>query len=362
MISFGLTEDQEIAKSAISDFAMAELRPESRRLDAQGFIDDDTLAKLWSTGIVQSLVEQAGDEGNSSRMLNCLLLEELGAADASLAMALAATIGFVQAIAGQGSPGQREALLPGFAGPEPATAALAVMEPGFDFRLGQYQTTVRRDGTSFLISGRKAMVPLAARCGYFLVVAAGETGPEAFIVPAADKGVDIAAPRGTLGLRALAMSEVAFDDVAVPAEMRLGGDGGADVQRIVDAARVGLSSIMTGLSRAVLDHVIPYTKERVVHGSPLAQKQAIAFSVADMLVDIDAMRWMSWQAAWALDTGREATREAHLAYCFAGQRGMTTADNGVQAFGGHGFVRAEPLELWYRDMRSLSVLEGAAGV
>jgi alkylation response protein AidB-like acyl-CoA dehydrogenase len=158
------------------------------------------------------------------------------------------------------------------------------------------------------------------------------------------------------------MAEVSFDNVAVSASMRLGEGDGSDIQRIIDSARVGISAILAGLSRGVMEYVIPYTKERVVHGVPLAQKQTIAFNIADMHIDVEAMRWLNWRAAWELETRQPATKTAQLAYTYAGQQAMRIADDGLQAFGGHGFVKAHPLELWYRNARSLSVLEGAAGV
>src|SRR5690606_18834752 len=124
----------------------------------------------------------------------------------------------------------------------------------------------------------------------------------------------------TVGLRALELGDVHFDHVSVPAAMRLGEAGKADVQRIIDSARVGLSAIMTGLGRGIRDYVIPYTKERVVHGGPLAKKQFIAFTIADMHMDVEAMRWMTWKAAWALGAKEPVTKQAQLTYTYAGQQ------------------------------------------
>jgi alkylation response protein AidB-like acyl-CoA dehydrogenase len=206
------------------------------------------------------------------------------------------------------------------------------------------------------------MVPLASRCSHFLVIAESDGAADAFIVPRDAAGVAVAEPKGTLGLRALELAEVTFDRVKVPASMRLGEGNGADIQKIIDSARVGLASILLGLSRGVMEYVIPYTKDRVVHGAPLAQKQAVAFNIADMHIDCEAMRWMTWRAAWELESRLPATKSAQLAYTYAAQQAMQIADNGLQAFGGHGFVQAHPLELWYRNARALSVLEGAVGV
>jgi alkylation response protein AidB-like acyl-CoA dehydrogenase len=363
VISFELSEEQQIVRSTIAEFGKSVVRPQSRRLDTDSRIDDGVLAALWSTEVIQAQAEAVDDDSATrSPVTNAIILEELGAADAAVAMAMASTMGFVQAIADQGSAEQRTSLLGRFTGDRFQPAAVAMMEPRFGFDVSRFSTGAKRAGADYIVRGTKTMVPLASRCSHFLVVAATDGAADAFIVPSDAAGVKIAEPKGALGLRALEMAEVAFEDVTVPASMRLGEGNGADIQRIIDSARVGISSILAGLSRGVMEYVIPYTKERVVHGVPLAQKQTIAFNIADMHIDVEAMRWLNWRAAWALETRRPATRTAQLAYTYAGQQAMRIADDGVQAFGGHGFVKAHPLELWYRNARTLSVLEGAAGV
>ena len=136
---------------------------------------------------------------------------------------------------------------------------------------------------------------------------------------------------------------------------------GADVQRIVDLSRVALSAIMCGLSRAVFDVTLPYAKERVVHGEAIARMQSVAFKLANMHIAIEAARWMALSAAVELDDAKTATRRARLAQLYAAKVAMQIADEGVQIFGGHGFVRDLPLEMWYRNARSLSVLDGLVG-
>ena len=241
-------------------------------------------------------------------------------------------------------------------------AAVAVMEPSFRFDASRFDTKADKKGDNYTLNGVKAFVPLASHCSHFLVIAESEGVADAFVVPRQSSGVTVRKPKGTLGLCALELAEVAFEGVSVPSAMRLGEHNGCDVQKIIDSARIGLSAISTGLGRSVLDYVIPYTKERVVHGSALARKQAIAFRIADMHIEVEAMRWMSWRAAWEMETARNATRSAQLAYTYAAEQVMSIADEGVQAFGGHGFVRAHPIEMWYRNARSISVLEGVAGV
>lgn len=357
MISYELTEEQQIVQATMSEFALQELFPQTRRLDDDEAIDAELLEKLWSIGIVQAQLE---DEGRSP-VTNAIVLEELGVGDATLAMAVASTLGFVGAIADQGSAQQKE-LLKEFADDGFQAAAVALMEPAFGFDISRLATKAVRSGADYVLTGRKSMVPMARHCNYFLVVAENDGTQVALIVPSDAPGLTVGETKQTVGLRALELGEVHFDNVSVPAAMRLGETAPADVQRIIDSARVGLSAIMAGLGRSVRDYVIPYTKDRIVHGSPLAKKQFIAFTIADIHMDVEAMRWMTWKAAWALEAGAPVTQQAQLAYTYASERIIFIADLGLQMLGGHGFTKGHPVELWYRNSRALSVFEGAAGV
>jgi alkylation response protein AidB-like acyl-CoA dehydrogenase len=154
------------------------------------------------------------------------------------------------------------------------------------------------------------------------------------------------------------MTDVILENVIVPDEDALPGDP----RRLIDASRVALSALLSGLARCVYDYALPYAKQRVVHGEIIARKQAVAFKLADMHIAAQAMRWMALRAAYELDAGLSATRSASLARRYAAEQGMKIADEGVQLFGGHGFMRDMPLEMWYRNARSLSVLDGLVGV
>jgi len=358
MISYELTTEQKIIRETITEFAQAELRPQTRRLDDDCRLDAGVLDQLWSTGIIQGIA--AAGEGERSAVTSAIVLEELAAADATPAMAVACTMGFVGAIVDQGTARQRGELLQAFTGDVFQAAAVAAMEPMFGFDVSRLGTKAARTGDVFIVRGKKAMVPLAGRCSHFLVIAESNGAAEALIVPKAARGVSIGKSKETLGLRALELAEVSFEDVAVPAAMRLGE--ACDVQRIIDAARVALAAIMTGLSRGVVEYVVPYVKDRIVHGTALAKKQTIAFNVADMHMETEAMRWMTWKAAWALEAGQPVTQLAQLAYTYASQQIVVIADNGLQAMGGHGFTKGHPMELWYRNARAVSVFEGAVGV
>jgi alkylation response protein AidB-like acyl-CoA dehydrogenase len=363
LISFELTEEQEIARSTVREFAGQVLRPLARQADVDGRIDDETLDQLWSLGIVQSMIDQDGDEPEQSAILGALLLEELGWADAAFGVALASPLGFVRAVKEQGSAAQKEALLPQFAGDRYQAAAIALTEPGLIANgIDALSTRAEADPAGYRLSGAKIQVPLGGRCSHFLVIAEHDGKPDAFIVPRDAPGVTVDDGDRQVGLAGVASVTVRFDNVVLGHEARLGENRGCDVQRIVDAARVGASSILVGVCRGVYDHSVEYTKERHVHGSALARKQSVAFRLVDMFVETEASRWMCRRAATEIDKGEPATRSASLAQSYTRQQATWITDEGVQLMGGHGFMRANPVELWFRNARTLSMLEGVASV
>jgi alkylation response protein AidB-like acyl-CoA dehydrogenase len=360
LISFELTEEQKLAQSMARELADSALRPAARQGDDRGAMPEAVLNAIRSAGIIQSQAEDGG--ANSSPVLNALLLEELAAGDGAGAVALGAPMGFLSAIAAQGSPAQKQTLLARFTRDEYRCAGVAAMEPDFGFDVAALRTNAVKTRGGYRLNGLKGPVPLAHRCDQFLVIARCEGAPEAFIVDREARGVTVGQQRPTIGLRAAEPATVSFKDVALDEGARLGEAAACDVQRIIDSGRTALAAILTGTASAVMEFVIPYLKQRVVHGAPLAQKQVIAFRLADMRIETDAMRWMTWKAASILEKRGDATRQAQLAYTYAAEQAMWIADEGVQMLGGHGYLRDNPVEMWYRDIRTISTLEGAVGV
>jgi alkylation response protein AidB-like acyl-CoA dehydrogenase len=291
------------------------------------------------------------------------VLEELAYGDASLALAALTPSLFANAILDMGSEEQKRTYLPLFCGERFHAASLALLEPSPAFDLLGMRAAAEPKGDGFVLSGRKSFVPLGDRASHFLVVA--RSGPgfgfdalDAFIVPRDAQGLTLTAPEKNLGLRALTTVGLVLDRVELPASARLGGEGGIDARRLVGASRAALAAALTGLARAVTEYSIPYAKDRVAFGEAIAKKQAIAFALADMRIETDAMRHLAWKAASRLEHGLDATKAAQLARDYAAEECMKIADNGVQVLGGHGYIREHPVEMWYRDARTLGVLEG----
>lgn len=364
MISFAPTPEQDSAREAMRAFAASAMRGRARECDEASAIPDAFLTEAWQLGLhATQLPDAYGGYGAArSPVTNALVLEELAYGDPALAIAAMAPSPFVYAVAEHGTEAQRQAYLPPFAGERVTTAALALVEPVPLFDPYAPHTAVTRTDGRFQLSGTKCLVPLADRATHFLVVARDGDRLEAFIVGRAAAGVSIATPERNLGLKALPTGTVTFDAVSLTEADRLGGAAGADIPRLIAQCRTALAAVLNGVARAVLDYCIPYAKERVAFGEPIARKQAIAFRLAEMHMEVESMRWMIWKAAGDLEHGRDATRSAQLARLYAAEKAMWIADNGVQVLGGHGFIREHPVELWYRSVRTASVLEGTVAV
>jgi alkylation response protein AidB-like acyl-CoA dehydrogenase len=366
VISYGPTEEQEVARDVMREFAAKAVRPIARECDEASSIPDAFLQQAWELGLTATQIPDAYGGGGEARspVLNALVLEELAHGDATLALAAVAPSLFANALVDFGTEAQKKALLPLFCGERFHAASLAIVEPSPVFDVASLRTVAEPKGDGFVLSGRKSFVPLGERASHFLVLARngggeGIAGLEAFLVARDAAGLTISGPEKNLGLRALGTTTLTLDRVELPADAKLGGGAGFDARRLVAASRAGLAAVLTGLARAVTEYCIPYAKDRVAFGEAIAKKQAIAFCLADMRIETDSMRWLAWKAASELEHGVDATKSAQLAKGYAAEACMKIADDGVQVLGGHGFIREHPVEMWYRNARTLGVLEGA---
>jgi len=364
VISFQPTEEQEVARDALHEFAEQVLRPAARECDEASEIPQALLDQMWELGLVSTAIPEAYGGGGEERspVTLTLVAEELAWGDATLATAALAPVAFANAILDQGTEEQRRDLLPPLCGSSFHAASLAWIEPGPAFEPLLPRTLAEPKGAGFVLSGAKSFVPLADRASHFLVVCRNNGGHDAFIVPRDASGLRVSEPEKNLGLRALPTATLELERVELPASARLGGAAGIDLRRLLGHSRVALAAAMTGLSRAVVEYAIPYAKDREAFGQAIAQKQGIAFKLADMHVETESMRWLAWKAASQLEQGADALQAAHHARAYAAAQSMRVADEGVQVLGGHGFIREHPVEMWYRNARTLGLLEGTIGV
>jgi len=208
-----------------------------------------------------------------------------------------------------------------------------------------------------VLNGVKSLVPLVASGELFVVSAALDGTPALFLVESGTNGVSVES-EPAMGLRAASMGRLVLEDVHLPSSALL-GDGAAEVYAdCVRLGRIGWAALACGTGKAVLDYVIPYVNDRQAFGEPISHRQAVAFGVADIAIELEGARLTMLRAASRADQGLSFAREAGLARRLTAEYGMQIGSQGVQLLGGHGFVKEHPVERWYRDLRAVSLMEG----
>jgi len=366
MINFELDEEQQLIRDTVVSFARDEVRPHAREADEKGRIPSELVKKGRELGCVQSVIpERFGGFGNAhSAITGAVVAEELAYGDLSIAMHLLAPRLVTVPILELGSATLQKSVLPRFCGERFEPASAAVMEPRMDFDAMAPATTLKRDGDDYTLSGEKCLVPLGNDARQFLVIASlangtGESHPRALVVDRETPGLTVGARERNMGLKALATTRVSFDGCKIPRDQILDGDDAA-IARIANLWRVAQAAMAVGVARAAFDYARDYAKDRRAFGQAIAQKQAIAFMLADMAMEVDAMRLLTWEACWKLDRKEDATREAFLAKRYSADAALKITDNAVQVLGGHGYIRDHLVELFLRNARSFAMLEGLA--
>jgi alkylation response protein AidB-like acyl-CoA dehydrogenase len=287
-----------------------------------------------------------------------LLGEALAQGDMGLAVACLAPAAVSTAISLWGDADQQATYLPPFVGEDVPAAALAVNEPRALFDPFRLETRAHRHGDGYALEGAKALVPRAADSELFVIAAQLEDrGPALFIVEPGTRGVSVE-PEPAMGVRAGATGRVTFEGAPLPAGALL-GEGDPEVYaECVRLARLGWCALAVGTGQAVLDYVKQYVNERIAFGEPISHRQAVAFTVSNIAIELEGMRLATYRAAARVDQGLTVDREVALARRLCSERGMTIGSDGVQLLGGHGYVKEHPVERWYRDLRAAGVMEG----
>ena len=359
MIGFEPSEEQQLIVDTVRGFARNEIRPAARDCDETAKLPAGVLDRAHELSLVaNALPEACGGGGERSAVTGVLVAEELGWGDLAIALAILSPALVAFPLADHGSAEQRERLSR-YAGDHFVPGSLALVEPRFGADPFRPATRARREGDAYVLTGRKCFVPWLEGDDTVLVVAEEAGSAQAFLVPRDAPGLG-ATPERTMGVRALPRVELALEDVRVPDTARLGGDAGSDVRGIVTRGRVALAALGVGVARASFELARDYAKERHAFGAPIATKQAIAFKLADMAIEIDAARLLVWEAAWCLDQGRDALREATLACEQVRRVALEVSDGAIQVFGGHGYTREYLPEMHLRNTRGLAAFEALA--
>lgn len=353
------TEDEQLLVDVVSQLATDVLRPAASAADEACAAPAEILRAGIEVGLpILGLPESLGGIAEQrSAVGGVLVAEALAHGDLGLAVASLAPGAVATALGLWGTDAQQQSYLPAFAGDDVPVAALALTEPRVLFDPLCPATTATRTPDGFVLDGVKSAVPRGAEAELFVVGALLDGRPVLFVVEGGTPGLEVEADP-SMGVRAAGLTTLHLRGVRVPADAVLGDTDGTAYMECVRLSRLAWCALGVGVGQAVLDHVTPYVKEREAFGEPIAHRQSVAFTVADIAIELQAMRLLTWKAASRIAAGRDAAREVALARRLCADKGMRIGLDGVQLLGGHGFVKEHPVERWYRDLRAIGVMEG----
>ena len=365
----GQTE-RELA-GAVRDWS-AGLAPRIADAERDGALPADVIRDLGELGVLGMGVPEADGGLGASTVVFALVLEELGAAWASLAIGVSVNSGIVAgSIVRYGTREQRARWLPRLMDGS-GLGAFALTEASSGSDAASLRATARRDGDGWVLNGRKHFVTNAHYAPLvitFARVGAAEPGKPhagitAFIVPTDARGVSLGPSESKMGLLASDTSALGLEDARVGAEAVLGevGRGFGIALAGLDGGRIGVAAQSIGIARAAVDRAIGYARERRQFGRPLLEFEAIRFSLSRARTDIDAARLLVLRAAWLRDRGCPFTREASMAKLFASEAAQRATYQALQVFGGYGYMREYEVERYARDARVTTLYEGTSEV
>ncbi len=354
-------DEQQMFQEAGRAFAEAEIRPAALEADDACKTSPELLAQVSELGVNMLGVpeELGGVMTEQSAVTSVLIGEALAHGDMGITYASLASGAVATAIGLWGTAEQESTYLPAFTTEDVPAAALALLEPRALFDPLAPQTMAKKDGDDWVLDGTKSLLARAGECELFVIGAEAEgIGPALFIVESGTKGLSVE-PEPAMGLRPAATGRLLIEGARVPGGALLGEGRRQDYVDCVNRARIAWCALAVGTSQAVLDYVIPYVNERQAFGEPISNRQAVAFGVSNIGIELDGMRLLTYRAASRADRGEDFAREAAVARKLCAAKGMAIGSEGVQLLGGHGFVKEHPVERWYRDLRSAGVMEGA---
>jgi alkylation response protein AidB-like acyl-CoA dehydrogenase len=354
------TDEQQMLVEAWRAFAGARLRPAAAAAE-RGEGRAEVFAEAGELGLTLLGVpeELGGAIGERSAVTALLAAEALAHGDAGLAAGALAPAAVATALALWGDADQQATYLPALVSDDVPAAALAIAEPRALFDPARLETVARPVGGGYVLDGVKTLVPRADEAELLVVAARidGGGGSALFLVEPSAGGVAVREDPA-MGLRGAGLGRLALERVQVGPEALLGAGDPQVFAECVARSRLAWAGIAAGVGRAVLDYVIPYVNERVAFGEPIAHRQAVAFAVSDIAIELEGLRLTALRAAARADAELDFSREAALARSLAARHGMRIGSEGVQLLGGAGYTAEHPVERWYRDLRATGLMDG----
>jgi acyl-CoA dehydrogenase len=361
MYSFEPTDEQKMLIDAVGRYATSDLRKAAHDAEENKELPPKLISKGWELGVLQASIPEAyGGFGDRSAVTGVLAAEELAYGDLAGALAVGTPGLFALPVLISGSEEQKQQYLPPVIAADWKAYTSALIEPSFDFDPNELKTTAKAEGSEFVLTGEKTLVPFADQAEAMIVYAKLDDQTKGFIVLKGAAGLNVGAEREKwMGLNAFPFFKITLDGVKVPAANLLPGN----FAPVLDSSRVAVAAMAVGVAKAAFEYSRDYAKDRDVFGVKVAQKQAIAFMLAEMITEIEAIRLLNWEAAWAIDNKKDdASQKAYLAVTGAIDMAMMVTDRAVQILGGHGYIREHPVELWMRNARGFASFTGLAMV
>ena len=364
-----LTQDQEMIRDAVRDFAQEQLWPHAARWDKEHHFPKDAHRGLAALGAYGICVPEAYGGANLDYLTLALVLEEIAAGDGGTSTAISVTNCPVNAILLRyGSEAQKQQWLVPLARGE-MLGAFCLTEPHVGSDASALRTTAVRDGDSYVINGVKQFITSGKHGDLAIVIAvtdrgAGKKGMSAFVVPTNTPGYVVARLEDKLGQHSSDTAQINFDQCRVPVENRLGAEGEGYKIALggLEGGRIGIAAQSVGMARSALEVAIAYAKERQSFGTAIFNHQAVGFRLADCATQLEAARQLIWHAASLRDAGRPCLKEAAMAKLFASEAAEQICSAAIQTLGGYGYVSDFPLERIYRDVRVCQIYEGTSDV
>jgi butyryl-CoA dehydrogenase len=359
-MDFSLTEEQELIRASAREFCEREVLPHARDWDREEEIDRGLVAKLADVGYLGAW--------ELDTISYALVMEELGRADSSVRGIVSVNVGLVgKTILKWGTEEQKAEWLPKLASGE-ALGCYALTEPGSGSDPSSLLTRAERDGAEWVLSGSKIFITLGSWAGLALVFARsggeGARGLTCFMVPTSSDGFSATRIKGKLGLRAQDTAELTLERVRVPDAARLGaeGDGFKVAMSALDNGRISLAAGCVGIAQGCLDACVRYAGERRQFGKPIASHQLVQELIAEIAVECDAARLLTWRAAALADGGVRHTLESSVAKYYASEASVRAANAAVQVHGGYGYIDEYPVGKYLRDARVTTLYEGTSQI
>ncbi|MCS6798167.1 MAG: acyl-CoA dehydrogenase [Myxococcota bacterium] len=363
------TEEQQLVQRTARELAVREIEPVARELDRTGRWPAEIVRRLGELGLMGIAVPTEWGGAGADHVAYVLAMEEISRACASVGVILSVNNSLVCApLLEHGSELLKRRYLEPLASGR-MLGCFALTEPASGSDAAHMQTVAERDGEGWILNGSKNWItngPHADVCIVFAATdrAAGARGVTAFVVERGTPGYAPQKPDEKLGIHAAHSCTVFFENCRVPDAQRLGevGQGFKIAMKTLDGGRIGIAAQAIGIARAAFEKALAYSRERRAFGTPLADKQAIQFKLADMATEIDAAHLLALRAAWMKDRGVRHTAESSIAKLFASEMATRVTHQAMQIFGGYGYSREYDLERHYRDARITEIYEGTSEI